>query len=109
MQAAIASAPVKGMLPLRTASRFPAGASPRAAGCGCGCKHGLVAPVRRTQLVRATQKEEGAVEALGAACSIDDMSNCSLADLETMYVNALWSFYSGEGNVKITNEQYDRW
>mmetsp|Transcript_13431 Transcript_13431/g.38139 ORF Transcript_13431/g.38139 Transcript_13431/m.38139 type:complete len:337 (-) Transcript_13431:218-1228(-) len=108
MQAAIASAPVKGMLPLRTASRFPAGASPRAAGCGCGCKHGLVAPVRRTQLVRATQKEEGAVEALGAACSIDDMSNCSLADLETMYVNALWSFYSGEGNVKITNEQYDR-
>jgi len=51
-------------------------------------------------------KEEESVAELGAACSIDDMSNCSVADLEEMYVAALWSYYE-EGKPGVTDAQYD--
>ena len=56
----------------------------------------------------AVRAEEEAVTQLGQACSIDDMGSCSVADLEEMYVNALWSFYESGDNFTITDEQYDQ-
>ena len=44
---------------------------------------------------------------LGVSCSIDDPSSCSLADLELMYVDALWNYYNG-GKFTLSDEDYDR-
>ena len=44
---------------------------------------------------------------VSVSCSIDDPSTCSLADLEVMYIDALWTYYNG-GDFTITDEQYDR-
>ena len=44
---------------------------------------------------------------LGVSCSIDDPSTCSLADLELMYVDALWNYYNG-GKFTLNDEDYDR-
>lgn len=41
------------------------------------------------------------------SCSIDDPSSCSIADLEMLYIDALWNFYNG-GSFTLTDEQYDR-
>jgi len=41
------------------------------------------------------------------SCSIDDPSSCSLADLERLYIDALWNFYNG-GSFTLSDEQYDR-
>uniref|UniRef100_A0A061RZ43 Pgr5-like a isoform 1 n=1 Tax=Tetraselmis sp. GSL018 TaxID=582737 RepID=A0A061RZ43_9CHLO len=54
----------------------------------------------------AASKEDETVAAMGGQCSIDDMSGCTLGDLETMYIEALWNYY--EGGNKFTDEQYDR-
>ena len=43
----------------------------------------------------------------GANCSIDDPSGCTLADLELMYVDALWNYYNG-GQFTLSDEDYDR-
>ena len=45
--------------------------------------------------------------AVGVSCSIDDPSSCSLADLELMYVDALWNYYNG-GKFTLSDEDYDR-
>jgi hypothetical protein len=44
---------------------------------------------------------------VGASCSIDEPETCSLADLEILYVDALWNFYNG-GKFTLTDAQYDR-
>ena len=44
---------------------------------------------------------------IGVSCSIDDPSSCSLADLELMYVDALWNYYNG-GKFTLSDEDYDR-
>lgn len=43
----------------------------------------------------------------GANCSVDDPSGCTLADLELMYVDALWNYYNG-GQFTLSDEDYDR-
>mmetsp|Transcript_17643 Transcript_17643/g.21155 ORF Transcript_17643/g.21155 Transcript_17643/m.21155 type:complete len:353 (-) Transcript_17643:717-1775(-) len=43
---------------------------------------------------------------LGPNCSIDDMTGCTLGDLELMYVDALWGYYK-DGKFNLTDEQYD--
>lgn len=40
-------------------------------------------------------------------CSIDSLEGCSLADLEVMYVDALWTYYQ-KGEFTLTDDQYDR-
>ena len=60
--------------------------------------------------VRVAGGEEGASTVnpdLGVSCSIDDPSSCSLADLELMYVDALWNYYNG-GKYTLNDEEYDR-
>ena len=60
--------------------------------------------------VRVAGGEEGASTVnpdLGVSCSIDDPSTCSLADLELMYVDALWNYYNG-GKFTLNDEDYDR-
>eukprot|EP00218_Dolichomastix_sp_CCMP3274_P007725 CAMPEP_0170139274 /NCGR_PEP_ID=MMETSP0033_2-20121228/5515_1 /TAXON_ID=195969 /ORGANISM="Dolichomastix tenuilepis, Strain CCMP3274" /LENGTH=339 /DNA_ID=CAMNT_0010375373 /DNA_START=44 /DNA_END=1063 /DNA_ORIENTATION=+ len=61
------------------------------------------APVRGTTVSLCTTQE-----AAGASCSIDNMAGCSLADLEMMYIDALWSYHTEGGPFKLTDEQYDR-
>ena len=55
---------------------------------------------------RATGDETPNVT-VGPNCSIDDPSTCTLADLELMYVDALWNYYNG-GKFTLNDEQYDR-
>jgi hypothetical protein len=43
----------------------------------------------------------------GPNCSIDDPSGCTLADLELLYVDALWNYYNG-GKFTLSDEDYDR-
>ena len=63
---------------------------------------------RALTVTRAAADEEAYPNAsVSASCSIDDPSSCSLADLEMMYVDALWSFYNG-GSFSLSDEQYDR-
>ena len=63
--------------------------------------------------VKATRVRAGVEDAstvnpeLGVSCSIDDPSSCSLADLELMYVDALWNYYNG-GKFTLSDEDYDR-
>ena len=52
-------------------------------------------------------KADGEPASVSASCSIDDPASCSLADLELMYVDALWNDYHG-GKFTLTDEQYDR-
>lgn len=60
--------------------------------------------VRRNEFVKANAN---AKDAVGPNCSIDDPSSCTLADLELMYVDALWNYYNG-GKFTLNDEQYDR-
>jgi len=55
-------------------------------------------------LCRAAEKEviEG--------CAVDALEGCTLADLELMYVDALWSFYHPDtrGQFTLSDEDFDR-
>jgi len=45
---------------------------------------------------------------VSATCSIDDLDgDCSVADLEMLYVDALWNYYNG-GEFTLADEDYDR-
>ena len=60
-----------------------------------------------TIAVRSAPEEVSPNASISPSCSIDDPSSCSLADLEMMYVDALWNYYNG-GDFTLTDEQYDR-
>lgn len=40
-------------------------------------------------------------------CKVDDFENCSLGDLELMYIDALWNYYH-DGEFTLSDEEYDR-
>ena len=44
---------------------------------------------------------------VGPSCSIDEPETCSLADLEILYVDALWNYYN-DGKFTLSDGQYDR-
>ena len=45
--------------------------------------------------------------AVGPSCSVDEPESCSLADLEILYVDALWNYYN-DGKFTLSDAQYDR-
>jgi len=69
----------------------------------------MIATRSMTRAVRGSiaTRAEGETKAVSPSCSIDDPSSCSLADLEMMYVDALWNYYNG-GKFTLSDEQYDR-
>lgn len=44
---------------------------------------------------------------VAASCSVDEPETCSLADLEILYVDALWNYYN-DGKFTLSDAQYDR-
>ena len=44
---------------------------------------------------------------VAASCSVDEPETCSLADLEILYVDALWNYYN-DGKFTLSDTQYDR-
>jgi len=87
-------------------------ALPARRACHC-CHRGApsatkVAALRRPRVSHVARAEGEDVSALGAACSIDDMSSCSLAELEMMYIDSLWGFYQSGNKVTLSDDQYDR-
>ena len=55
-----------------------------------------------TIAVRSAPEEVSPNASISPSCSIDDPSSCSLADLEMMYVDALWNYYNG-GDFTLTD------
>ena len=51
--------------------------------------------------------DESPNASVSASCSIDDPGSCSLADLEMMYIDALWNYYNG-GSFTLSDAEYDR-
>eukprot|EP00471_Norrisiella_sphaerica_P005029 CAMPEP_0184486916 /NCGR_PEP_ID=MMETSP0113_2-20130426/8789_1 /TAXON_ID=91329 /ORGANISM="Norrisiella sphaerica, Strain BC52" /LENGTH=492 /DNA_ID=CAMNT_0026868995 /DNA_START=250 /DNA_END=1728 /DNA_ORIENTATION=+ len=41
------------------------------------------------------------------SCKIDDIENCSVAELQVLYVDALWNYYNG-GKWKLSDAEFDR-
>ena len=64
-------------------------------------------PSRGSLVLRRAEEEASPNATVSASCSIDDPSSCSLADLEMMYIDALWNYYN-DGKFTISDEQYDR-
>lgn len=70
--------------------------------------------VRATHTTRDTRSvltrsaaDESPNATVSPSCSIDDPSTCSLADLEMMYIDALWNYYNG-GKFTLSDAEYDR-
>lgn len=66
-----------------------------------------VKPARAARGLRLTTK---ATESVGEVCDVTDIESCTLADLELMYVDALWSFYHPDtkGQFNLSDEDFDR-
>lgn len=61
-----------------------------------------VKPVRLVA-ARADSKDLG-------ACELDVLEACTLADLELMYIDALWTYYHPDtkGQFNLSDEDFDR-
>jgi hypothetical protein len=101
------------MLPVRAAKT---GGCSHAQGCKCApvmklqpfraaSKAAKVGPVRLV-LTKATEGEK----LPDGVCEIDALEGCSLADLELMYVDALWNYYHPDtkGTFTMSDADFDR-
>lgn len=98
---------------------------PTAARAGSTCAHGAACrghinasaarstlfhakPARAARGLRLTTK--AAEGSGGEVCDVADIESCTLADLELMYVDALWSFYHPDtkGQFTLSDEDFDR-
>lgn len=72
----------------------------------------LVAPAQAVENV--PEPDSFGTPRPAASCSIDDLDGCSLADLEMMYVDALWDYYNPSESrdedsfARLTDEMYDQ-
>merc|ERR1712100_287155 len=65
---------------------------------------------KRSAFVKTTRRNFGLKEEEEdpiASCSVDEPETCSLADLEILYVDALWNYYN-DGKFTLSDTQYDR-
>jgi len=56
-------------------------------------------PIRGRHSVAATAEPE--------PCKLDDIEQCSVAELQVLYVDALWNYYNG-GKALLSDEEFDR-
>uniref|UniRef100_A0A7S2TJ44 Uncharacterized protein n=1 Tax=Lotharella oceanica TaxID=641309 RepID=A0A7S2TJ44_9EUKA len=69
-------------------------------------------PMRKTRMNAADQSTvttEATVAAQKnlASCNLVDIEQCSVAELQVLYVDALWNYYHG-GEDKLSDEEFDR-
>eukprot|EP00227_Mantoniella_beaufortii_P007081 CAMPEP_0197615596 /NCGR_PEP_ID=MMETSP1326-20131121/60106_1 /TAXON_ID=1155430 /ORGANISM="Genus nov. species nov., Strain RCC2288" /LENGTH=446 /DNA_ID=CAMNT_0043184477 /DNA_START=110 /DNA_END=1451 /DNA_ORIENTATION=+ len=103
---AAAAAPRASAIRAAAAARTPATSAATA-----GTVTARTATSKRALLTVVRAAPEQPVAPMGNAsismsCSIDDPGSCSVADLEMMYVDALWNYYNG-GTFTMSNEDYD--
>ncbi|GAB5357910.1 hypothetical protein AAMO2058_000415100 [Amorphochlora amoebiformis] len=60
---------------------------------------------RRSLAMRAVDAPSS--ETSDLRCRIDEIDKCSVAELQVLYVDALWNYYNG-GKDKLTDEEFDR-
>lgn len=68
-----------------------------------GATHPLIAGRVSPIITRQPLKAPKAMD----SCKVQDLDQCSVAELQVMYIDALWNYYNGGPN-KLTDEEFDR-